>query len=86
MKKRRSRGNKPTYCRATKTAKVRYRTANDAKSAKAGREDNREGVEVRIYPCHACGGWHLTHWVSEYTPYLLDPEVSSEKLEEPTEE
>lgn len=59
MKHRKSRKDKATYCGRTRTAKIRYRTLADAKSARAALEYGLE-KEVRVYRCPECKGYHLT--------------------------
>lgn len=43
--------------------KVRYRDHGEAITALRtirSRDDSRDRVPVRVYECHACGGWHMT--------------------------
>lgn len=61
MKGRPARGKKPTYCGYSKTAKIRYKTLADAKSARRGVLAIGVNDYIRIYKCPKCKGYHLTH-------------------------
>jgi hypothetical protein len=58
MRRPKARKKKPTYCGRTRTAKIRYRTLEDAKSARIAVSNRVE--YVRIYRCPECKGYHLT--------------------------
>lgn len=53
-------GVKATAC----ARKVRYETVEDAQMS-AFRAFEKRGVELRMYQCKYCGGWHLTKHTRE---------------------
>ena len=65
MKGGKARKKKPTYCgrhghgHGSRRAKIRYRSLKDAKGARSSLMAHT-GLEIRIYGCQTCGGYHLT--------------------------
>lgn len=42
-------------------SKKRYHSVDLAKRIRRACERKRPGTDLRIYECHHCGGFHLTH-------------------------